>query len=151
MLKPGTGPINQPPCPTLTSNWSIVKFGRNCFATCISSKFCHDIDLHVGHDVHPHVSHHNVLDSLRGLRDADRMEIRKCYRPTYGRTDWRTYRAYILKARIAGFKIPQKKLNFPQICPNMPRIGPKMAKNDSKCPKVNQILPQMAQNGPTWP
>ena len=25
---------------------------------------------------------------------------------------------YILKARIVGFKIPQKKLNFPQIFPN---------------------------------
>ena len=32
----------------------------------------HDVNLHVGH----HVGHHD-LDALLGLRDADRMEIRK--------------------------------------------------------------------------
>ena len=34
-----------------------------------------------------------------------------------------------------------KKLNFPQICPNMPRNGPKMA----------QKWPKMIQSGPKWP
>ena len=59
---------------------------------------------------------------------------------------WHT--AYILKARILTPTIPQKKLNFPQICPKMPQNGPKMAKNDPKWPKVAQIWPKMAQNGP---
>ena len=44
---------------------------------------------------------------------------------------------YILKARIAGYIIPQKNLNFPQICPKMPQNGPKMAKNDPKWPKYD--------------
>ena len=46
---------------------------------------------------------------------------------------------YILKARIAGFIIPQKNLNFPQISSKMPQNGPTMAKNDPKWPKVAQI------------
>ena len=46
---------------------------------------------------------------------------------------------YILKARIAGFIIPEKNLNFPQISSKMPQNGPKMAKNDPKWPKVAQI------------
>ena len=32
---------------------------------------------------------------------------------------------YILKARILTPTIPQKNLNFPQICPKMPQNGPK--------------------------
>ena len=39
-------------------------------------------------------------------------------------------RAYILKASPMTPTGPQKNLNFPQICPNMPRNGPKMAKSD---------------------
>ena len=46
---------------------------------------------------------------------------------------------YILKARILTTTIPQKNLNFPQICPKMPQNGPKMAKNDPKWPKVAEI------------
>ena len=53
---------------------------------------------------------------------------------------WRTG-TYILKARIAGFIIPQKKLNFPQISSKMPQNGPKIAKNDPKWPKYD----------PKWP
>ena len=49
----------------------------------------------------------------------------------------KTFAAYILKARIAGFIIPQKNLNFPQISSNMPQNGPKMVKND----------PNMTPNG----
>ena len=40
----------------------------------------HDVNLHVGHHVHLYVGHHvghHDLDALLGLRDADRMEIRK--------------------------------------------------------------------------
>ena len=60
----------------------------------------------------------------------------------------RKVRSYILKARIAGFIIPQKNLNFPQISSKMPQNGPKMAKNDPKWPKVAQIWPKMALE---WP
>ena len=56
--------------------------------------------------------------------------------------------AYILKARIAGFKIPQKNLNFPQICPKMLQNGPKMAKYGPKWPKKAQNYPKMTQNDP---
>ena len=42
----------------------------------------HDVNLHVGHHVHLYVGHHvshqhHDLDALLGLRDADRMGIRK--------------------------------------------------------------------------
>ena len=47
--------------------------------------------------------------------------------------------SYILKVRILTPTIPQKNLNFPQICQKMPQNGPKMAQNDPKWPKVAQI------------
>ena len=46
-------------------------------------------------------------------------------------------KAYFLKARIWTPTIPQKNLNFPQICP--------------KCHKIAQKWPKMTQNGPKWP
>ena len=55
-------------------------------------------------------------------------------------------RAYILKARIWTPTIPQKNLNFPQICPKMPQNGPKMAKNDPKCPKWPKYDPKWPKN-----
>ena len=60
-----------------------------------------------------------------------------------GYITWKA-RSYILKARIAGFIIPQKNLNFPQISPKMPQNGPKMAKNDPKWPKYYPKWPKMA-------
>ena len=63
----------------------------------------------------------------------------------------KTWGAYILKARILTPTIPQKNLNFPQICPKMPQNGPKMAKNDPKWPKAAQMWPNMAPNGPKCP
>ena len=39
---------------------------------------------------------------------------------------------YILKASPTTPTDPQKKLNFPQICPKMPRNGPKMTQNGPK-------------------
>ena len=42
------------------------------------------------------------------------------------------FKPYILKARIAGFIIPQKNLNFPKISSKMPQNGPKIAKNGPK-------------------
>ena len=49
-------------------------------------------------------------------------------------TSW----SYILKASLATPTIPQKKLNFPQICTKMPQNGPKMAKDDPKWPKMTK-------------
>ena len=46
-----------------------------------------------------------------------------------------------------------KNWNFP-LCPNMPRNGPKMAKNDPKWPKMvkhDPKWPKMAENEPKWP
>ena len=51
---------------------------------------------------------------------------------------------YILKARILTPTIPQKKLNFPQICPKMPQNGPKMTQNGPKWPKYDPKWPKMA-------
>ena len=55
---------------------------------------------------------------------------------------------YILKASPTTPTGPQEKLSFPQICPKMPRNGPKMAKktqNVPKCPKYDPIWPQNGQ------
>ena len=41
-----------------------------------------------------------------------------------------------------------KNLNFPHICPKMPRNGPKMTQNEPKWPKHDPKRPKMAQNGP---
>ena len=74
----------------------------------------------------------NIFCSKTFLRDKELdIEYLKCWvhQPC----------AYILKARILTPTIPQKNLNFPQICPKMPQNGPKMAKNDPKWPKVAQI------------
>ena len=51
---------------------------------------------------------------------------------------------YILKASTTTPTGPQKNLNFPQICPEMPRNGPKMAKNDPKWSKYNPKWPHKA-------
>ena len=51
--------------------------------------------------------------------------------------------------------IPQKNLNFLQICPksgpNMTPNGPKWLWNDPKWSKMAQKWPKMAQNYPKWP
>ena len=59
--------------------------------------------------------------------------------------------AYILKASSVAPTEPRKKLNFPQICPKMPRNVPKMAKNDPKWPKNGQKWPKWSKMGPKWP
>ena len=72
------------------------------------------------------------------------------------------------KSEFRGSNRAAKNLNFPQICPKMPRNGPKMAQNGPKrpnmtqewpkwskmaqeWPKMTQNGPKMAQNGPIWP
>ena len=48
--------------------------------------------------------------------------------------------SHILKARILTPTIPQKNLNFPQICPKKPQNGQKL-------PKMVQSGPNMTPNG----
>ena len=59
-----------------------------------------------------------------------------------------TVETYILKASLAIPTIPQKKLNFLQICPKMPQNGPKITQNGPKWPKYDSKWPKMTRNGP---
>ena len=57
---------------------------------------------------------------------------------------WYVVHAYILKASLVTPTIPQKNLNFPQICPKMPQNGPKR-------PKITQNAPKWPKYDPKWP